>query len=98
MKAQIYNFSGWIKEVDSEKLRGLMNDILEKSGFNVLNYVDHEYAPEGYTAVWLLSESHFAVHSFPEEDKTYIELSSCNEIKNNRFIELISKYIIDGKN
>ena len=44
--------------------------------FTETNLVTGE--PEGYTALWLLGESHFAIHTFPEEQKTYIELSSCN--------------------
>lgn len=39
---------------------------------------EHHFSPQGYTALWLLSESHFAVHTFPEFGRTYIELSSCN--------------------
>jgi S-adenosylmethionine decarboxylase len=27
--------------------------------------------------LFLLSESHFAIHTFPEEGQSYIELSSC---------------------
>ncbi len=27
--------------------------------------------------LWLLAESHFAIHTFPEENKMYIEISSC---------------------
>nr|DAO98746.1 MAG TPA: S-adenosylmethionine decarboxylase [Caudoviricetes sp.] len=38
--------------------------------------------------MWLLTESHFAVHTFPEFGKTYIELSSCNPDFFTKFIEL----------
>ena len=34
-------------------------------------------------------ESHFAIHTFPEENKTYIELSSCNEEKQIYFVNNI---------
>ena len=40
--------------------------------------MDHHFSPQGYTALWLLTESHFAVHTFPEFGRSYIELSSCN--------------------
>ena len=39
--------------------------------------MEHYFTPYGYTALFLLAESHFALHTFPEENKTYIELSSC---------------------
>ena len=43
----------------------------------------------GYSALWLLAESHFAVHTFPEERKSYIELSSCVEDKFYKFIDMV---------
>ena len=79
MKAKIYNVSGWVSETSPFKLRNKYSDLLELSKFEILNFQDYYFQPEGYTALWLLGESHFAVHTFPEENKTYIELSSCNE-------------------
>jgi len=54
--------------------------------------MEHNFAPQGYTAIWLLSESHFAIHTFPEEHKTYIELSSCNREMYDRFLEELKLY------
>lgn len=56
----------------------MFDKILRRSGFNVLNVSEHHFQPQGYTALWLLCESHFAVHTFPEFGRSYIELSSCN--------------------
>lgn len=39
---------------------------LKKAGFAILRFMDWEFTPQGYTALWLLAESHFAVHTFPE--------------------------------
>ena len=77
MKAKIYNISGWINSVDELLIKKYFDELLEKSGFTILNYQFHQFEPIGYTGLWLLSESHFAVHTFPEESKSYIELSSC---------------------
>lgn len=78
MKAEIYNISAWIKSVDELVIKIYFDKLLEKSGFTILNYQSHQFNPVGYTGLWLLSESHFALHTFPEEQKSYIELSSCN--------------------
>ena len=59
--------------------------------FDVLDFMEHKFKPQGYTAVWLLGESHFAVHTFPEENKTYIEMSSCNISKHNEFIKHLKR-------
>lgn len=78
MKAEIFNISGWINSVDELVIKIYFDELLEKSGFTILNYQYYQFKPVGYTGLWLLSESHFAVHTFPEENKSYIELSSCN--------------------
>ena len=85
MKANIYNINGWIKEIDPTKLKNTYSDLLGLSGFNILNFQEHYFTPIGWTGLWLLGESHFAVHTFPEHNKSYIELSSCNEEYYNYF-------------
>ncbi len=89
MKAKIWNDKRWINETNPEILRNKFSDLLYDSKFSVLNFQEHYFEPEGYTALWLLGESHLAIHTFPEENKTYIELSSCNELKHIYFIENI---------
>jgi len=78
MEARIYNIRTWINETNPEKLKNNYSDLLGLSKFEILNFQEHYFEPEGYTALWLLGESHFAIHTFPEENKSYIELSSCN--------------------
>lgn len=77
MKAQIYNHAFWIKETDPKFLKEKYNKLLNESGFKVLKVSEKYFEPFGYTALFLLSESHLAIHTFPEEETTYIELSSC---------------------
>lgn len=83
MEARIYNFEGWISLTDPDKLRKLMESELRKSGFLIVNFIEHFFDGEGYTCVWLLAESHLAVHTFPEHNKSYIQLSSCSSEKLN---------------
>ncbi|MCB1143267.1 MAG: S-adenosylmethionine decarboxylase [Leptospiraceae bacterium] len=78
VKARIFNFSAWITEVRPDSLRERFHFLLERCGFEILGFQEHFFQPEGYTALWLLGESHFAIHTFPEERKSYLELSSCN--------------------
>ena len=57
--------------------------------------MEHYFTKQGYTGLWLLAESHFAIHTFPEEDKIYIEISSCVKKYFDAFlqeIEEIEKY------
>ena len=91
MRAEIFNFNEWISDVNSKTLKSRFDRIIKQSGFTVLNFCEHFFQPHGYTALWLLGESHVALHTFPEEDKTYIELSSCNKEFFDNFIKLINK-------
>ena len=77
MKAQMYNYNTWIKYQKEEKIIKEFEKILKKSGFTIIDKVEHYFTKQGYTGLWLLAESHFAIHTFPEENKIYIEISSC---------------------
>ncbi len=95
MKAEIFNYQGWIPETLPEKVKRMMESLLESAGFTVLEKVEHNFSPDGFTAVWILAESHLAVHSFPEENKTYIEISSCSRVKNEAFVEQVKKIVLE---
>ncbi len=89
IEAQIYNFVCWINICNSEELRTVLKDSLNYSGYKILDFTEHHFDNNGYTALWLLGESHLAVHTFPEKQKSYIELSGCNKEMNDRFMEFI---------
>lgn len=90
MRAQIWNKSGWISETDPEILAAAFEYRLKTAGFNIVGEIEHHFTPYGYTKLWLLAESHLAVHTFPEEGRTYVEISSCNEDKYNAFISTVN--------
>lgn len=77
MKAEMYNYHRWMKYENEEILIKRFETLLIKSGFKILKKVEHYFENQGYTGLWLLAESHFAIHTFPEENKVYIEISSC---------------------
>lgn len=85
VKAAIYNFQQWISNTEPTELRRAFNKLLELSGYKILNFTEHLFPNGGYTCIWLLAESHLAIHTFIAENKTYIELSSCNKEMNVLF-------------
>ena len=89
MQAKIWNYNTWITETDPKALYVRFDTMLHEAGFNVLKVLEHHFTPYGYTCLFLLGESHFAIHTFPEHGKTYIELSSCNEAKHKKFIAML---------
>lgn len=91
MLARIWNYNKWITITDDDRLVFIFDDILKEAGFNILGIIDYKFTPQGYTRLYLLGESHFAIHTFPEEGKTYIELSSCNEKMFDEAVRLIKE-------
>lgn len=92
MQAKIWQHSAWITTTQPSDLRNLFDTMLSLCGFNVLEVVEHHFQPQGYTCLWLLAESHLAVHTFPEHGRTYIELASCNGDKYQHFLSLLSRF------
>lgn len=90
MQARIYNYQTWVEETDPIRLKEQFETLLIKSGFGILQSVEHHFEPFGYTCLFLLSESHFAIHTFPEENTTYIELSSCVKKQFDIFIQRLN--------
>ena len=88
MKAQMFNKQWWVQDTDPKTLHAHYLGLLYEAGFDVLNTVEHHFEPQGYTALFLLAESHLAIHTFPEEGKAYIELSSCVREQYDRFCVL----------
>lgn len=91
MKAMIWNKHWWIETTEELALSTLLQRYLEQAGFTVLNTIEHAFEPMGYTRLWLLAESHLALHTFPEEGKAYIELSSCNGAMQKKFEVLMER-------
>ena len=89
MNSNIFEYSSWIPITSPEVLSDTLTKVLSKCQFTILNFIDHKFDPHGYTAIWLLSESHLAVHSFPEKNRSYVQLSSCNRDKYDMFISLL---------
>lgn len=87
MKAQMYNYSTWIEETNSAILFDYYMQALNNAGFGVENVIEKHFEHQGYTALFLLSESHLAIHTFPEAKQTYIELTSCIKKPFDKFVK-----------
>jgi S-adenosylmethionine/arginine decarboxylase-like enzyme len=84
----MFNHQTWTDETDPFALKYIYSRRLKAAGFKVLDLLEHHFKPQGYTALFLLAESHLAIHTFPEEGKAYVELSSCVMDKYLKYLEL----------
>lgn len=97
MQAKMNNWSGWVDETRPDFLVGKYKQLLIDCGFKVVDECYHFFTPFGFTGLILLSESHFAIHTFPEENQTYIELSSCVDEPFENFMNAIEGRDAYGK-
>ena len=58
-----------------------MLQIFEKAmsagNLTVIKEVSHKFEPHGVTNIWLLSESHMAVHTWPEDKFFSVDIFTC---------------------
>lgn len=64
---------------DVEKLSAAMNSAVELCGATILESSSWVFPPNGLTMVFLLSESHASIHTYPEHGACFVDLFTCGE-------------------
>ena len=49
------------------------------SGATILNQTPHIFSPNGLTIVYLLSESHASLHTYPEHNACFVDIFTCGD-------------------
>lgn len=62
--------------VTDERVERILDGVRRE--LTVLREVVHRFEPQGTTVVFVLSESHFALHTYPEADYLSIDVYVCN--------------------
>lgn len=65
---------------DPSAIAAFLKDTADLAGLTVVAAVEHRFAPQGVSSVLVLSESHVAIHSWPETGTAYLTLTSCRQI------------------
>lgn len=92
--------SGISKELlkkDSD-LTPQINEFIERVGLTVVSKISHNFTPYGTTLVFVLSESHFAVHTWPEHNYIHLDLLSCKDVGDDESLKKIMKDIFKSDN
>ena len=79
---------------DNNKIKELFDNICKKYNYTILNRIEHIFEPQGLTILYLLSESHISIHTFPERNYAALDIYTCREYENNNIYEEIYEYII----
>ena len=75
-----------------EDLKAIADQICEKLNLDVVEKMHHPFDPQGETLVYVLSQSHLAIHSWPEFKVLHFDLVSCVEIKREDFAKVLQSY------
>lgn len=62
-----------------DQLKESMTAAVEASGATVLDVSSWVFPPSGLTMVFLLSESHASIHTYPEHNACFVDLFTCGE-------------------
>lgn len=65
---------------DAISMERIMQTACENVGLTVMQRTVHTFSPHGISGVFILSESHFSVHTWPEYKYIAIDLFSCKPI------------------
>jgi S-adenosylmethionine decarboxylase len=63
---------------DPAFIERLLRETVTAGGFTLLHQHVHRFEPQGVTGAAVLSESHVAVHSWPEEGVLFVDLATCS--------------------
>lgn len=75
-------------------LEEAMIDGIHQCGATLLSSTKHVFPPDSITMVFLLSESHASIHTYPEYNSCYIDLFTCgNRCDYTKFQEVLKEYL-----
>jgi len=64
-------------------IKDICRRLCHENDYKILGEIEHRFEPEGYTFLFLLSESHLSVHTFPERKYLSFDLYTCREYTDN---------------
>ena len=79
-----------------EQITEVLDTICEKYNFTVLGKLQHCFTPIGHSLLYLLSESHISVHTFPEKKYIAMDIYTCREYTDNTVYNEIYHYLVSS--
>jgi len=66
---------------DNKAMIEVCDETLRRANVTIVNKAVHTFHPQGLTLLYLLTESHFSLHTWPEHRKLRIDFFSCQNHK-----------------
>lgn len=72
---------------DYQELNSTFSRIIKESGATIESHVYKKFEPQGLSILYLLSESHFSIHTWPEHGACAIDFYHCGETARLRMMK-----------
>ena len=77
-----------------DKMHELLEDICNKFDFTILTKTQHKFEPQGLTILYMLSESHISIHTFPEQHYLALDIYTCRDYEDDTvYMEIYDKLV-----
>jgi len=81
---------------DIELLKNFLDELCKKYNYTILTKSEHSFSPQGITILYMLSESHISIHTFPENNYAAMDIYTCRYYENNDTYNKIYSEIIEA--
>ena len=94
MHAAVQSITIKVSEVDSallndaDELQKMLRNVTELAGLHSLESVTHQFSPQGISAALLLSESHIAIHTWPESGGVDVAMTTCKVLDDDKLRQI----------
>lgn len=88
----------WCKDKlsNNDEIKDMIETAIKTANMNICSYNEQVFEPyNGFTGVWILSESHFSVHTYPEFNYFSLDCYTCGDTAKP---EEAIKYILNNSN
>ncbi len=76
---------------DSIMINDIMKRAIKDNGFTLLSGNVHKFEPQGLTALYMLTESHLSIHTWPETGYAAVDLFTCGSNSPEEAVKFIKK-------
>ena len=77
-----------------DSMHELLEDICAKYDFTILTKSQYKFEPQGITVLYMLSESHISIHTFPEQRYLALDIYTCREYEDDSvYMEIYDKLV-----
>ena len=77
-----------------ESMHRLLDDICARYDFTVLGKMEHRFEPQGLSIIYMLSESHISIHTFPEQRYLALDVYTCRNYEDDSVYMEIYKILV----